>query len=243
MPPPAPASLSPNFNSAALPRVLGELGVTEGAAAKQDFAERLGEWLDFNDAIALYGALNAGGPAEADGPLGPRRRAAVALRAELAKVRAALSSSLAAEETETAGGGKGRIKWPPSPTGDDDEARDFSPYQRYYTAQQRDMEAMIAPLRTKARALLAAGDAPTRRLAAIDAAFEKALSQRERSLLGGVPVLLEARWRRHLADAAPTEAAARLRADLHAALQAELDLRLQAASGLIESAAAAFGAG
>jgi hypothetical protein len=241
MPPPAPTSPSPNFNSAALPRLLGELGVGEGAAAKRDFAERLGEWLDFNDAIALYGALKAAGPAEADGPLAPRRRAAIALRAELAKVRAALTASVDAEASEHTGG-KGRIKWPPSPTGDGDEARDFSPYQRYYAAHQRDMEAMIVPLRAKARALLAAGDAPTRKLAAIDAAFEKALSQRERHLLGNVPGLLEARWQAHLGDASPAAAAARLRVDLHAALRAELDLRLQAASGLIESAAAAFGA-
>ena len=47
------------FNSAGLVRILAELAVADVADPKQTFAERLGEWLDFKDALALYSALNS----------------------------------------------------------------------------------------------------------------------------------------------------------------------------------------
>ena len=47
------------FNSAGLVRILAELAVADVADPKQTFAERLGEWLDFKDALALYLALNS----------------------------------------------------------------------------------------------------------------------------------------------------------------------------------------
>ena len=60
-----------SFDSSRLIRALSDLVSTDATPPRQSFADRLGQWLDFADAIALFSALNgstdaAGGPATAE---------------------------------------------------------------------------------------------------------------------------------------------------------------------------------
>ena len=176
------------FNSAGLVRMLAELAVADVADPKQTFAERLGEWLDFKDALALYSALNS---AAAGAP--SRAAPAAALRGQLVQVRGELAAAVAAAGT-TQPGGTNLALPTPLPNAAPESTADFAPFHRYYLAHQRAMAAAVSPLRASARAALAGRSAALRQLAALDAVLDQALAAREASLLATVPVLLGKRF-------------------------------------------------
>jgi len=236
------------LNSARLVRVLAGLAVADGAESKLSFAERLGQWLDFNDAMSLFSALNEG----AAGASGTAKgRTDDALLAEFERVRRTLTESIMTDGVLNPG--RARIKLPtPAPNASAENAADFSPYHRYCLAHQRDMGAAIAPLRGAARAALAAQSPDLRQLATLDAVLEQALANRERNLLATVPLLLAKRfgnlYKAHRAAwEGPPEAddpAAWMQpggwlagycSEMQAVLLAELDVRLQPVAGLIEA--------
>lgn len=233
-----------SFDSSRLIRALSDLVSTDAAPPRQSFADRLGQWLDFADAIALFSALNgstdaAGGPATAEHP---------ALRDEFARVRGALLDSINTDGVLTPG--KARIRLPaPAWHASTPGAADYLPYHRYYLAHQRDMGAAIAPLRASVRAGLAQRAPALRQLAALDGVLDQALAPRERSLLATVPQLLGRRFEQlHQAhrSALPTpddparwlQPGAWLHTfcqDMRVVLRAELELRLQPVAGLLEA--------
>ncbi len=176
------------FNSAGLVRILAELAVADVADSKQTFAERLGEWLDLKDALALYSALNS-----AAGHSPPGAPPAAALRKRLAQVRGELAAAVAAAGTAQPGGANLALPTP-LPNAAPESAADFAPFHRYYLAHQRAMAAAVGPLRASARAVLSGRSAALRQLAALDAVLDQALAAREASLLATVPVLLGKRF-------------------------------------------------
>ena len=233
-----------SFDSSRLIRALSDLVSTDATPPRQSFADRLGQWLDFADAIALFSALNgstdaAGGPATAEHP---------ALRDEFARVRGALLDSINTDGVLTPG--KARIRLPaPAWHTSTPGAADYLPYHRYYLAHQRDMGAAIAPLRASVRAGLAQRSPALRQLAALDGVLDQALAPRERSLLATVPQLLGRHFEQlHQAhrSALPTpddparwlQPGAWLHTfcqDMRVVLRAELELRLQPVAGLLEA--------
>lgn len=233
-----------SFDSSRLIRALSDLVSTDAAPPRQSFADRLGQWLDFADAIALFSALNgstdaAGGPATAEHP---------ALRDEFARVRGALLDSINTDGVLTPG--KARIRLPaPAWHASTPGAADYLPYHRYYLAHQRDMGAAIAPLRASVRAGLAQRAPALRQLAALDGVLDQALAPRERSLLATVPQLLGRHFEQlHQAhrSALPTpddparwlQPGAWLHTfcqDMRVVLLAELELRLQPVAGLMDA--------
>lgn len=243
----APASPRTGFDSSRLIRALSDLVSTDPADTRGSFADRLGHWLDFSDAIALFSAL--GGSTGA--PRGGTPVEAQALQAEFARVRATLADSI--HVNGVLGPGKARIKLPaPGWHASIDGAADYLPYHRYYLAHQRDMGAAIAPLRAAVRAAVAAQSPAHKRLAALDGVMEQALGNRERTLLTGVPALLARHFDRlhqaHRAargDAAgpddpdgwlqPGAWLATFCKDMKTLLLAELDLRLQPVAGLLDA--------
>lgn len=233
-----------SFDSSRLIRALSDLVSTDAAPPRQSFADRLGQWLDFADAIALFSALNgstdaAGGPATAEHP---------ALRDEFARVRGALLDSINTDGVLTPG--KARIRLPaPAWHASTPGAADYLPYHRYYLAHQRDMAAAITPLRASVRTELARQSAALRQLATLDGVLDQALAPRERSLLATVPQLLGRHFEQlHQAhrSALPTpddparwlQPGAWLHTfcqDMRAVLLAELELRLQPVAGLMDA--------
>ena len=233
-----------SFDSSRLIRALSDLVSTDAAPPRQSFADRLGQWLDFADAIALFSALNgstdaAGGPATAEHPT---------LGGEFARVRGGLLDSINTDGLLTPG--KARIRLPaPAWHASTPGAADYLPYHRYYLAHQRDMGAAIAPLRASVRAGLAQRSPALRQLATLDGVLDQALAPRERSLLANVPQLLGRRFEQlHQAHrsalSTPDDPARWLQPgawlhtfcqDMRAVLLAELELRLQPVAGLLDA--------
>jgi len=230
------------FNRSALVRVLSDT-LPEVPDPKYDFGERLGQWLDFSDALTLFSVLNT----EA-GSNTSVAQATSDLPAQLARVRRNLSDSI--HNNGVFSPEPARIPFPlPLPNATPESAADFSPYHRYHLAHQRDMNAAITALRANARKALAGQSAAGRQLANLDAAFEKFLSTRERNLLSNIPIMLGKRFdqryaehRAALADVSAddpatwTQPGSWLEAFCHDAqtvLLAELELRLKPVDGLI----------
>ena len=236
-----------NFNSSRLTRFLADLSLADDGGSKQAFAERLGQWLNFADAITLTAAHGTTSSAAA-----PALRSVTTaeLEGEFAAARTALANSITASCSPSAGGT--RIELPAVQPGAAIEALAYEPYRRFYLAHQGDLEAGVRPLRNKARQALARAGQQLRQLAALDGALDKILSARERQLLATVPALLERRFAQ-LASAHQQRLAETGQADdpelwmapggwladfcneLKMALLAELDLRLQPTVGLIEA--------
>ena len=239
-----------SLNTSRLVRVLSELVMMEVADSRQSFAERLGQWLDFTDAMALFSVLkgNPGGASGAQADTEALRGHAV--QAEFVRVRSDLLNSISLAGTLQPG--RVRIKLPtPALNAPVESAAEFLPYHRYYLAHQRDMNASIAQLRASARAALACRSPKLRQLAALDAALENALTVRERNLLSTVPLILAKRHehlykahREMLADTPADDPERWMQAggwleifcrDMQAVLRAELDVRLQPVTGLVEA--------
>jgi hypothetical protein len=238
------------FNRSALVRVLSDT-LPEVPDPKYDFGERLGQWLDFSDALTLFSVLNT--EAGSGTPIASTNSD---LPAQLARVRRNLSDSIHNDgvfSTEPA-----RIPFPtPLPNALPESAADFSPYHRYYLAHQRDMNSAITALRTNARKALAGQSAEGKQLADLDAAFEKFLFTRERNLLSNIPIMLgkrfDQRYAEHRAALADnttddpttwTQPGSWLEAfchDAQTALLAELELRLKPVVGLIAGLISALG--
>lgn len=223
----------------------------DAARATDEVGQKLGDWLDFRQAIALHGLLN---PEPQHATAAPRRVGVLtpaALAQHFDKVRTSLEQSIA--QGAPSGSGLARIDMPQADLDEPiDPKKAYEPYRRFYGAHQRQMESVIRTLRSQLRGQLAKGPEPLRQLAALDAAFEGILSEREAQLLGKVPKLLEKRFvqalKQHLkkladapADDAPAPGLkpdvwlAPLRQELRTALLAELDMRLQPALGLLEA--------
>jgi hypothetical protein len=243
-----------HLHSSRLVRFLTENAMIEAVQATEDVGQKLGDWLDFRQAIALHGLLNPEPQAPATLPAHQRRAGLMspeALGRHVEKFKAALEQSIA--QGAPSGTGLTRIDMPPATL---DEPIDpkiaFDPYSRFYAAHQRQMENQVRTLRSQLRGQLAKSSPALQQLAALDASFENILSEREAMLLSKVPKLLEKRFtqtlKQHLKKQAEAVAedvnAPRLKPDawllpwrqqMRTALLAELDTRLQPALGLLEA--------
>jgi hypothetical protein len=235
----AAASPRATFSGSGLLRLLSDLGGAGGVGLGADasrpagpsFAERLGLWLDWTDAIALSAALNAN---VATRPSGDAAAAAASTADACQRVRSDLVKLATADVGYTAAAAPG-------------PAVDFAAHRRDYVAHQRAMESAIPPLRAQLRAALSDLTPEGARLAALDAVMDEALRPREKHLLASLPVWLEKHFE-HLQQAQAGAAEGvdddagdglalhhRYHRDMRRVLQAELDLRLQPVEGLLEA--------
>ena len=226
-----------NFNRPALVRQLAGF-LPEGAhaladASRQDLAERLGQWLNVADAITLSSAhpsIAAVGARAAQQPMRAPTAAAEALPAELERVRATLTRSITTRDP----------KHRPDPNDLDTE---FALFHQRHQDQQRRMEMSVDALREHVRQTLAKGEPRLAQLAALDAVMDQMLGGREQRLLAGLPTHLKARFKALRQVAAASDTPDDLRwlhhfaAEFEQTLLAELDLRLQPVTGLIEALA------
>ena len=245
-----PAPVRAHLHRSSLMHFLAEQGMLDTAVAIGDVGPRLGDWLDFRQAINLHGVLTPEAPLE---PVAQTPRTAIlspdALTRHVDKVRSQLVQSI--WQGGPTGSGLMRIDMPPAELDEPLEPKTaYEPYRRFYAAHQRQMESVIRTLRAQVRNQLSKGSSALQQLATLDAAFENILSEREAVLLGKVSKLLEKRFaqalKQHLkieAESATTEAAKEqprawlmpLRQSLRTALLAELDTRMQPTLGLLEA--------
>lgn len=250
-----------HFNSSRLTRFLTENAMIDAAPVADDVGQKLGDWLNFRQAIALHGVLNPEQPSAATQPAHLRRAGvmtAEALTRYVDKVRAQLEQSIA--QGAPSGSGMTRIDMPPAELDEPIEPKTaFEPYRRFYAAHQRQMEVSLQTLRSQVRGQLNKSTPSLQQLAALDAAFENILSEREALLLAKVAKLHEKRFaqalKKHIqqlstpqaeataegADAPSATAVSPLpwllpfRQAMRTALLAELDTRLQPVLGLVEA--------
>ena len=221
------------------------------------FAEKLGQWIHFADAITLSSVHSdsvASSPrkqakGQHEGQVAAQAAAAAAV--EFDRMQALLVNSIT--KSCSPNPGKSHISLPaPTFALPLDPAAAYVPYRRFYEAHQRDLEMRIQPLRFNVRDALAKASPRLKKLAELDATLEKILGDREKQLLSKVPVLLAKRFgqlfkehQHKLADtgqadnpAAWTQAGAwlaRFCNDMQMLLLAEVELRLQPTMGLIEA--------
>ncbi|SMG51064.1 DUF3348 domain-containing protein [Paraburkholderia susongensis] len=198
----------------ALVRLLARLADVDAVESKQSLSDRLSQWLGWTDAIALSSALNGSPPAAAAGA----RSFGRAEEDECARVRNSLASAIAGDSVFAVARRRGSAQ--AAPRGSVETQADYAVFRQRYLALQQSMETAIGTLRGRLRALLAARTPAFARLAVVDAVMERALSERERTLLAAVPGLLGGHFER-LRDAAAQQSLAE--AEVHAATEAEAE--------------------
>lgn len=236
----------PNFHSSQLIRCLAELNLLEDVEPTGDFADELGQWMHFTDAIALSSVLESGMATIAAQSAELREATGTRLAADFERTRLAMVNSIT--KSCSPKGGKSAIKLPLLL----DEEVSYAPYRRFYEAHQRDMELSVDPLRVNLRAALAKASPRLRKLAELDIVMEKFLRARENQLLARVPLLLQKRFMAHYAAHQERQAASG-QADkpatwmqaggwladfthiLQTLLLAEAELRLEPSAGLLEA--------
>lgn len=241
-------------------RFLTENGMPVAAQSTDDVGQKLGDWLDFRQAIALHGVIH---PESAAQPERQKSRSPArsvqALVQHVEQVRTQLEQSI--QHGAPPGSGLARIDMPPPGLQAPIEPQTaFEPYRRYHVAHQRQMDSTVRALRALVRRALGCGTRDMQQLAALDAAFENILAAREAALLSKVAKLLEKQFMQGLktqrqqcaeasqllavGDGGPGESmqsaqtAAWLmpwRQAMRSALLAELDTRLQPTLGLLEA--------
>jgi hypothetical protein len=208
--------LHTTFASSRLVRLLGGWAPPAGVAPAMDVAERLGLWVNAFDAIGLQ-AANQPAPAGLAGPAAGRRGWVQPPEEDFGQVRQAL---LGAIERAT-----GAL---------DADAAAFATYRQRHLDLQRQMEQSVDALRARVRDALGRGTPGLRQLAALDAVFERAIAPHEQALLKRVPIVLQQRFEQLRQDD-PEAAPAHFARDWRQALEAELELRLAPAAGLLEA--------
>ena len=231
-------------------RTLADLEVAGTATVGSAFAEKLGLWVSFTDAISLS-ALHNQPPNSRYSKLASQRSGVWEdIGDEIERTRAGLVNLITHRGTPA--GGKAYIKLPEPPDTNPMGAAAYEPYRRFYTAHQREMEASLGPLRARVRAALAQATPALQQLAALDAALDRILCERESKLLTKVASLLQKRFMHLLRTHQQALQArgyidkpelwmrnggwlARFCHELQTVLLAELDLRLQPTLGLLEA--------
>lgn len=249
-----------HLNSSRLVRFLTENAMVDAARAEDDVGQRLGDWLNFRQAITLHAVLNPEAPvAQAAHIRRTPTMSGEALGRHVDKVRAQLEQSIV--QGAPPGSGLARIDMPPAELEEPIEPKSaFEPYRRFYTAHQRQMETTLQTLRSQVRSQLGKGSNALQQLAALDAAFENILAEREAVLLAKVTKLHEKRFMqavkahlKNLAEASTVVSAGDGSTEstpvskqttawllpwhqaMRSALLAELDTRLQPTLGLLEA--------
>lgn len=229
----------------------------------KDVGQQLGDWLNFRQAIALQAVLQSGPTGAEPWPAHVQRVPlldAPALNLHVAKVRSQLADSIA--HGAPPGSGLPLVQMPNDTLDLQlDPKTAFAPYRRFISAHQRQMESTLRSLRSSVRVQLHRRGGRLQHLAALDAALENTLGEREAMLLDKVSKMMEKRFvqafKAHLKQSAEfrTELTEPVETDVHPAgsartnlkwlsdlrqalrqaLLAELDTRLQPTLGLLEA--------
>lgn len=196
-------------------RLLARLTNADVQPPGQTLSERLGQWIDWNHAVALSRALDGG-------PVPSSESVPVADQDACDRARATLAAAIASHHDWSAGA---------------DVGHDYAVLRERHLLLQRSMLAATGRLRGELREALAQRSPDLARLAEVDALMERVLSPREHLLLGTVPELLGrhfARLQQAAGDSASTSFPwfETFRRDMHSVLLAELDIRFQPVQAL-----------
>lgn len=233
--------------------MLSDMSVLETVEAGNDFAEKLGLWVGFDDAIILRAAHNDLHAGQADMPSRHQCVARDAIGKEITRVRTNLVQAIAKRPPASGAGARIRIGVPiPNAGVSFQDTNAYGAYRGYHLAHQREIERHVRPLRAKVRSVLAMSSPALRKIADMDAAFDRIFSERESELLSTIPSLMEKRFKQLQRLHQLTQVdirtedspsmwmtaggwLARFCGELQNVLIAEVDFRLQPAEGLMDA--------
>jgi hypothetical protein len=241
--------LRKDFSRSRLVGLLSEWVPEEAPASREDFAQRLSQWLAVSDAITLRAAhqsippVAGGRPARssADTPAATPSTTTAALGEHVQRVRTGLVKAITASPSPSTRAPRERYPAPPVEAASPDDG--FAPFQQRYLDLQRQMALQIEALQGQVRRALTKASPRLAPLAAFDAVLEQMLGAREQKLMGTVPQVLERRFEqlraRHSPEpdtGGPPQAWQQaFGKDMEAALLAELEVRLQPVTGMMEA--------
>ena len=226
-----------DFNSSRLVRMLSDWAPVDARASRQNFAERLGQWVGVTDAITLHAAHQSIRLAGTARPSAARSVRAFAVEEEFHRVQDALVGAITTSDLSAA------RTHAPEPQAAPEMTLDYAPYHERYLHQQRNMASMIHALRDHVRQTISKVSPALAQLAVLDAVMEQMLDERQQQLLSAVPVLLLRRFKdlreqhKHEPDATARTAQwlEVFGKEWREALLAELDVRLEPVVGMIEA--------
>lgn len=176
-------------HSARLVQLVSALGQAAATDSHACFAERLGRLFGLGDTMDLDSAIGF----RPKGPFEPSPAKADKLRADLAATRSKLTDrlnqSFSASPSET-------MPSLPQPALDADASAspEFTPYQNFYLARQRELAAGTRQLRTRIRAAVATSGPAMAHLAQLDTVFDHTLAGYTSHCFATLPTVLEKRF-------------------------------------------------
>lgn len=227
-------------------------GVEHEGSPRQDVAQHLSQWLRAVDAIQLSRALHTieSMPAETErpGPAVDTRALDAAFQTAKADVMGLITANLAPARAM-----RGRAHYAPADDSYPEAAEDFAAHVQRYLGLQKQMDVKLAALRAHMRQWLSKSTPALRQLAELDGVMEQMLGAREQRLWASLPGYLERRLahrRQQHQQALKTSGQAdapqqwrqpggwlwAFEQDLQALLLAEMQVRLQPITGLLEAA-------
>ena len=229
---------------------LVQQGFALGADEPVEVGQKLSDWLNFRHAIALQGLLDQTELMnQAPVQTASIRVNTQVLQARFDDVRMALERSITHGVPPAPG--LPRIETPaPEVLMPIDPKTAFEPFRRYLGAHQRQMDSVIAKLRSQLRGMLAKGDTRWQQLGLLDAAMDAMLSDLETRLLTRLNAHFEKRFnqllKKHIKDSQQAHEHDTEQPDTDAWLPAlcqamqtallhELSIRLQPVQGLIDA--------
>ena len=232
-------------------RLLADLAVVDGAGPHPNLSEGLGRLIDFGDSLRLSLVLDRLPLIEVE----PAGTGGASIQDPLLRVRRALVEAVLDSFAPAARGT--RLALPRLERGVPlEELVTFEPYQRFYAAHQRAMEARIQTLQLQVRQEVAALSVELAQLAALDEAVRDSLAMPTRRSLAVIPRLLGQRFEDLRRSQEPGSGAVavdppdaemfaiwsgpsgwlgRFLRDMRGLLLAEVDLRLLPVLGLVEA--------
>ena len=233
--------LRKDFSRSRLVGLLSEWVPEEAPASREDFAQRLSQWLAVSDAITLRAAHQSIPPVAGGRPARSSAAATAALGEHVQRVRTGLVKAITASPSPSTRAPRERHPAPPAEAAAPDDG--FAPFQKHYLALQRQMALQIEALRGQVRSALTKASPRLAPLAAFDAVLEQMLGAREQKLMGTVPQVLERRFGQLRAEHSPEPDTGTsphgwqqaFGKDMEAALLAELEVRLQPVKGMMEA--------
>lgn len=217
-----------------LHRLLSDWSSPSESRVVTDVAKLWASWLQPLQAVHLQQGLDAVAALPTGRAVAPRPAEVRALQHELARVRAAWGNAV--DATELAPDDPATIaaveaRWPGHSA-----LSGFERYRRVHLEWQRQMAAMVEPLRERARRAVARAGGRGQQLAAMDKLVDNLLAPSESRALAQLPVWLERRYRHRLgAEADPRPGSALFFADWQALVDAEVELRTLPVQGLIDA--------
>lgn len=210
-----------------LVRLLSDFALIEEDWPHREFADRLGQMLNFADSILLADAHKTkpkpGIEVEAD-PSAEIKQAVLHTKSRL--VQGVIESC--SETVE-----RPKIRWPALKA----DANDDLPYERvhgFYISHQREQDQALRMIRSSARDVMSGSSPNLQKLATLDRVLEETLWDHCRRFYAMIPALFERRFQ-DLQSVGRPGWLNQLRKDIQALLLAELDLRLQPVLGLVEA--------